>query len=92
MLVLAALLLLACAADDSAATLEAEPIYTSGDCSETPRLEYPGMSIWQFEECYVEEADGVCVRETPSRIDAELIYNCDSSLVDHWNLIEIPVL
>lgn len=50
------------------------------------------MSLWQFEVCYVEEADGVCVRETPSRLDGELIYNCDPSLVDHWNLIEIPIL
>lgn len=83
-------LLLACAPSDSDSS--SEIIYSSGDCSKTPRLEYPGMSLWQFEVCYVEDADGICVQEFPSRKGSEILYNCDPNLVEIWTLIEIPAL
>lgn len=83
-------LLLACASSDTDST--PAPIYSTGDCSEAPRLEYPGLSLWQFEVCYVEGADGTCVQEFPERKGAEILYNCDASLIESWSLIEIPAL
>lgn len=83
------LFLLACSQEKTEAV---KPIYSTGDCSEAPRLEYPGLSLWQFEVCYVEEAEGVCFQELPERSGAEILYHCDSGLVESWSLIEIPIL
>lgn len=83
-------LLLACVppATDTAS----DPTLSSGDCSETPRLQWPGLSLWQFEVCVVEEAGGTCQQEFPQRDGAEILYNCDPSLIDQWILVEIPAL
>lgn len=83
-------LLLACAPSDSDSS--SEIIYSSGDCSETPRLEYPGMSIYQLEVCLVEDAEGVCYQEVGNRRGSDLYFDCDPNLVESWTLIEIPAL